>query len=135
MASCDPQTLLASANAFAALPWGLLEAAKAVLLCKILQTNNPMASCDVQSLLKDAACFACLQPFQMQLVQTQLLCEILHAGGSSTTCLVCQSGPPVLPATCECSLSWDSNPNSATFGSFWFWDNTDQQWIPFIGGP
>lgn len=135
MASCDLKSLLASANAFASLPWGMLEVVKTALLCNILKANNPMAACDVQSLLRDAGCFACLQPFQMQLVQTQLLCEILNAGGGSDTCLVCQSGPPVLPATCECSLSYDSNPASATFMSFWAWDNTDQQWIPFLGGP
>lgn len=135
MASCDPQTLLASANAFASLPWGMLEVVKTALLCKILQANNPMASCDVQSLLRDAGCFSCLQPFQMQLVQTQLLCQIFQSGGSTDTCLMCGSGPPVANATCECSLYYDSNPNSATFMSFWAWDNTDQQWIPFLGGP
>jgi len=129
MATCTTSELLQEAACFNCLSPGQLELVKAVLLCRILQSNDPMASCDVQGLLRDANCFSCLFPFQLQLIQTQLLCEILSSGGGGgSSCLLCGAADPVVDPACECALFYNR-----TTGSFWYWDDTGVSWVRLIG--
>jgi hypothetical protein len=129
MATCTTSDLLQEAACFSCLSPQQLELVKAVLLCRILQNNDPMASCDVQSLLDNANCFSCLFPFQIQLIQTQLLCEILSSGGAAgDSCLMCGAADPVAVPTCDCALYY----NRST-GSFWFWDAPFVAWVRLIG--
>lgn len=104
-------------------------AVRAVLLCQILQTLNPVATCDVQSLMNEAACFDCLDLRQLSVLQTQLLCEILQAGGAGgQSCIVCGDTDPVADPNCTCALGY----NRST-GSFWYWDDSLGQWVQLIG--
>lgn len=134
MAQCDTNALFSASSAFTGLTPYQLQLVNTALLCQILQANNPVATCNVQSLISAASCFACLQPGQLAIIQTQLLCEILHAGsGGASASLTCGSGAPVAPppAGVACALYYDSDSNSPTAGSFWFWDNTGVAWVRF----
>lgn len=131
MASCSPSDLLSASSCWQCLPGNQLQAVVCALLCNIWKASNPLASCDVATLLHDAGCFTCLNGQQTAAVQIQLLCEILHAGGGGgSTCLVCQSGAPVIASTCDCALSVDTDN-----GSFYFWDVTSAAWHQLLGGP
>lgn len=89
-----------------------------------------MASCNIEDLIRDAACLQCLSPYQLSAIQTQLFCEIASLPPpSGETCLICGSGEPVEPATCDCSLYLDADPESQTSGGWWFWDSAGAQWI------
>jgi hypothetical protein len=126
MATCSPNDLLYAGRCFAGLPKPQLDAMMLALLCKLVQQNNPMATCDPTILMQEANCFMCLKPNQMQAVMLQLLCEILQGGGSGGTCIVCiaADGAPVDPATCPCSIAYNS------IGQFWFWDSLTASWFP-----
>lgn len=129
MATCSTSDLLEDARCFACLSSGELELVNTVLLCRILQANDPMASCDVNDLLADANCFACLLPGQLQLLQTQLLCEILSAGGGGgSSCISCGAVDPTADPNCTCALYY----NTAT-SSFWYWDDNLNVWAQLIG--
>ncbi len=126
MANCSASELVLAGKCFLALTQQQREAVFAALLCKILQTSNPMAHCDATQLMADAKCFACLPPNQVQAIQTQLLCEILHSGGTGETCIVCleNTDAPVDPAPCPCSIAYNLQ------GQFWFWNNLTNSWFP-----
>ncbi len=130
MHQCTTSDLLQHAAQYNGLSAHQLELVKVVLLCRILQANDPMASCDVQSLLNDANCFACLFPFQLSVIQTQLLCEILSGGGGGgSSCLLCGTVDPVVAPVCDCALYY----NRAT-ASFWYFDSGTATWVMLIGG-
>ena len=102
-----------------------------VLLCRWLQTLDPMANCSVDSLLSDAACFACLDEGERSIVRTQLMCEILQAGGGTgSVCIRCGSGPPAFDPNCDCAFYYDP----AT-GEEWLWDESGGAWRQQAGGP
>lgn len=128
MATCTVSSILQHAAGLSGLSPMQLELAKVVLLCRLLQANDPMASCDVQGLLADAECFSCLYPYQLALVQTQLLCEILQSGGAGgSSCLLCGSSDPTEEPICDCALYY----NRAT-SSFWYWDANLSIWANLI---
>jgi len=119
-----------SARCFDCLLPGQLELVKVLLLCRILQTNNPQMTCDPQTLLAAANCFNCLSPYQLQLVQTQLFCEILHSGGGGQSCLYCSTGPPNFVPACDCALYLDKTVKTAI--SLWAWYSDTAEWEELI---
>lgn len=76
MATCDPQTLMASAACFECLPIGTLSVLQTQLLANILLALDPTANVTPQALMANAACFACLPGGLLPILQAQLLCEI-----------------------------------------------------------
>lgn len=104
-----------------------LMAVRAVLLCQILQVNNPMASCDPTSLMAAAACFDCLDLRQLSVIQTQLLCEILQTGSATANCIICGDDDPSATPPCDCAVAY----NRVT-GGFWYWDANETAWVQLL---
>jgi len=132
MHQCTVSSLFKASAGFASLLAGQLQIVQTVLLCKILQANDPMADCTSQALLDAGKCYACLGPGQLQIIQTQLLCEILQAGGGGgSSCLLCSpTADPVDPPECPCALYYRKDN-----GRFWYWEAdppNGPNWILFL---
>lgn len=131
MATCNPNELSQAAKCFIPLPPAQREAIMLVLLCQILQQDNPMSTCDPTALMADAKCFAGLPMPQMLAIQTQLLCEILQGGGGQT-CLLCGLNAPTETPPCDCAIYYTLPPNSGV----WLWDSVNTAWDELIApGP
>ncbi len=79
MATCNVNTLMASAAPFGSLSSAQLQLIEIALLVQILQSANPTANVSVNALMESAKCFACLSPGEWKIIELQLLCEILNA--------------------------------------------------------
>jgi hypothetical protein len=124
MANCDVQSLVSEANCFNGLyDIRQIQLVNLALLCRILQTQDPMATCDVNTLMESAKCFDCLSEFQLAMLQAQLLCEIQAGGGtgggSGVTCGVVN---PVAAPTGTCGIYYRTDT-----GSIWLWDGAAWQ--------
>lgn len=129
MSTCPPGALLSEAAQFIGLTPHLLEAAKAGLLCRILQSLDPMATCNVSDLLASTGCLACLTPQQLQIIQTQLLCEILHVDTQvSNSGVECGTVDPVADPGVNCKVYYRSDT-----GAFWIWRESTAAWVKIVG--
>jgi len=79
MASCDIQELIDDGKCYFALNAGEQEVVKLALLCRILQTLDPLATCNIQDLLDDGKCFFGLSSGAQEVTELQLLCDISAA--------------------------------------------------------
>jgi hypothetical protein len=87
---------------------------------------------DPKILIDGATCINACIPAGLQIPVLILVASNIKGGGGGTgTCLVCQSGAPIIPSTCDCALSFDNDPASPTAGSFWFWVSSTATWQPF----
>lgn len=99
MAVCSPQALFQESPCFSNLDGpGQWEAIKLTLLCRILQSLDPMATCNVQELMTSAKFFfPVVMSGQGQALELQLLCDILAngGGGGGSQQVFSGSGAPV----------------------------------------
>jgi hypothetical protein len=127
MATCNPNTLLAGAGAIAALNQKMAFNVIAALLCRILQTLNPMATCNVGELVAEAQCFACLPQNQLLMLIAQLLCNIdtTIAGASNVMCDTVD--PTTGPPYGNCAVYY--RPDN---GAVWIWRSATADWLQII---
>lgn len=99
MANCDAETLTADAKCLC-IERGLELRVAISVLCKILQSNDPMATCDAETLVHDARCLCIPEGLQLR-VLISVLCRILtlvEEGGIGG--VTCGAGvPTAVPAT------------------------------------
>lgn len=84
MATCSPQTLLASNPAFLRVTIKPVQLAKLALLCQILKKFNPVATCDIPTLMARSKCFCAVTNDPAERIELQLLCEISGVAGSGS---------------------------------------------------
>lgn len=106
-----------------------MAAVTAALLCRILQTLDPVATCDISTLIESGKCFMCLDDRAMKAVQLQLLCEILDAsGGSGTgTGVDCGIVDPTIDPGVSCQIFYNT-ANS----TLWSWNDVAGAWESLI---
>lgn len=110
MATCSINTLSAEAVTFQSVDPGQLPAVMAALLCRILQTLDPMATCNVSELMAEGKCFNCVDPGTLQVLIAQLLCNISDAiGGAMGGGVTCGAGVPTVAPAGGCGLYLRTN--------------------------
>lgn len=105
-----------------------LAAVTTVVLCKILQTLDPMATCNISDLLVESQEYLFLGAREMQAVQTVLLCQLyqqaINLGASG---VVIDTVDPAADPGVESQI-WINR----TSGSVWYWNDTTGSWVLLI---
>lgn len=112
MSSCDAQTLVALTPALNAVPIGLVPYAQLAVLCKILQSVDPMTDCSAATLVDNAKCLStCVPPGLVQFAVLYLLCQMQSSGAVGSDFLLVYDNQAALPAA-------PSDPTKVWFASF-----------------
>lgn len=93
--SCSASDLVALTPALNTVPLGLVPYAQLAVLCKILQSVDPMTDCSAATLVDNAKCLACaVPPGLVQFAALYLLCQIQAGGGGGTASVTVAAGAP-----------------------------------------
>jgi len=128
MAACDLTELMPDTGCYLCLSDAQMRAVQIILLCRVLQTLDPMASCDVSDLLADANEFLHLGVRELLAIQAALMCEISQtASGLTASGVVISTADPVADPGVESQI-WINR----TSGQVWYWNDTTGTWILLI---